>query len=313
MFKKILLSTTGTESCDAAARVAFDMARRYDARLYIINVFGVPSRSFSQTVIDTRTGDEIDLHDDQLDYLKNDLELVYSDQIKECRSYETFLTVGIPHTEILRFARKKEIDLIIMGVRNLSRDTEKTVSRHIVGRTFQGVARSARCPVLSIGRTAASFWGGISNIVFGTDFSKASQEAFKFALKLSKSFKAELNVFHAIDISSDPFEITKNQEEIDDKIRTAREKIRKEYISHMEGFTDYDVDVWEGIPYVEIVKYAREKFADLIVLAHHTKKMASDQAVLGSTVEQVVLRSNAPVISVNHPAREKKDKKETGQ
>jgi len=306
MFNKILLSTTGTPTCDAAARVAFDMAKRYDSKLYIINVFGVPSRSFSQTVIDTRTGDEIDLHDDQLDYLKNDLELVYRDQIKECNSYETFLTVGVPHTEVLRFARQKEIDLIVMGVRDMNKDTKETISRNIVGRTYQGVAQSARCPVLSIGRAAASFWGGISNIVFGTDFSKASVEAFKFALKLSREFQADLNIFHAIDISSDPFEITKNQEEIDDRIREAREKIRNEYLPNLQDIRDYEVDVWEGIPYVEIVKYAREKFADLIILAHHTKKMAPAQAVLGSTVEQVVLRSNAPVISVNHPQREKK-------
>jgi nucleotide-binding universal stress UspA family protein len=56
---------------------------------------------------------------------------------------------------------------------------------------------------------------------------------------------------------------------------------------------------------VEIVKYTRENFGDLIVMAHHTKKMNREEAILGSTVEQVVLRSNAPVISFNHPARQK--------
>lgn len=308
MFKKILFATTGTPSCDAAARVAFDMAKRYHTELFIINVFGVPSRSFSQVITDLRTGKEIDLHDDQLAKIKDELERIYQEQIREYYTpHEIVLTDGIPHTEILRAARKNEIDLIVMGARTETQENIGTVNRHIVGRTLQSVARSARCPVLIIGRAAASFWGGISNIVFCTDFSKGSSQAFEFAFNLTKMFNASLHFFHAIDISSGPFEFTKNQEVIEDRIREIREMIRKRYISKMEGYNDYEIDVWEGIPYVEIVKYARESFADLIVMAHHTKKMAPpEESVFGSNVEQVVLRSNAPVISVNHPARQKK-------
>ena len=304
MYKKILFATTGTPSCDAAARVAFDMAKRYNTELFTINVFGIPSRSFSQTVIDPGTGDEIDFHDDQLAKVKNKLEEIYQQQIKDYTSCETIITEGIPHTEILRVARKKEIDLIVMGARTSTQENISSVNRQIVGRTLQGVARSARCPVLIIGRAAASFWGGISNIVFGTDFSKASNQAFEFAFNLTKLFNASLHLFHAIDISSGPFKNTENQEMIEDRIREVREMIRKKYLSRMKGYNDYEIDVWEGIPHVEIVKYARENFADLIVMAHHTKKMTLEDAVLGSTVEQVVLRSNAPLISVNHPARQ---------
>ncbi len=305
MFKKILFATTGTPACDAAARVAFDMAKRYSAELTTINVFGIPSRSFSQTVIDIRTGDEVDLHDDQLETVKNELKKTYAKQIKDYTASEIVITVGIPHTEILRLARKKEIDLIIMGARTTAEGHGEFLNRHIVGRTLQGVAKSARCPVLMIGRSAASFWGGISNIIFGTDFSKASDEAFNLAYTLAKTFNGSMHIFHAIDISADPFEITKNQELIEDRIREAREKIRTKYLSKMKGFKDYEIDVWEGIPYVEIVKYTRESFGDLIVMAHHTKKMNREEAILGSTVEQVVLRSNAPVISFNHPTRQK--------
>ena len=81
----------------------------------------------------------------------------------------------------------------------------------------------------------------------------------------------------------------------------ARSLIRSRYINRIEGIKDYETDVWEGIPYVEIVKYAREKFADLIVMSHHTRKIDPEAAMLGTTMEQVVLRSNCPVISVNHP------------
>ena len=52
---------------------------------------------------------------------------------------------------------------------------------------------------------------------------------------------------------------------------------------------------------MEILKFAREKSADLIVMAHHTREIDPEKALLGSTVEQVVLRSACPVASVNRP------------
>ena len=171
------------------------------------------------------------------------------------------------------------------------------------GSTLQAVAKSARCPVLIIGRPAASFWGGFSNVVFGTDFSKAAQSAFLFAFKIAKTLKGSLHLFHAYDISSIHSGKSLGQDEIEEGMHAAREKMRKMYVSKMEGFKDYSIDVWEGIPYVEIVKYAREKYADLIVIAHHTRDPDAEKAILGSTVEQVVLRATCPVASVNRPDR----------
>ena len=299
MFKKILFATTGTPSCDAAARVAFDMARRYDAGLLAIHVFGIPARSYSQTVTDIRTGREIDLHEDDLKKIKEELVNTYAKQIEGYKACDFEVMAGIPHTEILRLARKQDVDLIVMGAR--TNPEESSNNRHLVGRTLQEVARTARCPVLIIGRAAASFWGGITRIVLGTDFSKASDSAVMFALRLARAFDCCLHIFHAIDITPGPFEITRNQNEIEDRIREARESIRKKYVSRLGDFKNYEIDVWEGTPYVEIVKFAREKYADLIVMAHHTRRVDPDKAVMGSTVEQVALRSNSPVISVNHP------------
>jgi nucleotide-binding universal stress UspA family protein len=69
----------------------------------------------------------------------------------------------------------------------------------------------------------------------------------------------------------------------------------------MNGYDNFEIEVREGIPYVEILKFAREKTRDLIVMAQHTREVDPEKAVLGSTVEQVVLRSACPVASVNHP------------
>ena len=71
------------------------------------------------------------------------------------------------------------------------------------------------------------------------------------------------------------------QPEIEERIEAARQKIDTKYLSKLKGFDNYDVDIWEGTPYVEILKFAREKQADLIVMAHHTREIDPELALLG--------------------------------
>ncbi len=58
MFKKILFATTASPACDNAAKVAFDLEMKWDAKLCVFHVLGVPSRGFSSFVTDVRTGED---------------------------------------------------------------------------------------------------------------------------------------------------------------------------------------------------------------------------------------------------------------
>jgi nucleotide-binding universal stress UspA family protein len=194
-----------------------------------------------------------------------------------------------------------DVDLIIMGSTTREENEGSYSYKNVAGGTLQAVAKSARCPVLVIGRPAASFWGGFSNIVFGTDFSKASEFAFQFALKIARELGCSLHLFHAHDISAIHSGRMMAQDDIEDNMREARDKMKKIYVPKIKDFHDYEIEVWEGIPYVEIVKYAREKYADLIIMAHHTRAPTPETAAFGSTLEQVVLRATCPVASVNRP------------
>ena len=301
MFKKILFTITNSPSSDKASIAAFEIAKRYNAKLTILNICGIPTRAFSQIVKDDVSGKEINYNEEYAKKLIKQIEENYKYQLKDC-NYKVKIKTGLPHREILREIREENFDLIIMGTRE-EKDRLSAFKRNSTGSTMQAVSKVSKSPVLIIGRDCASLWGGFSNIVFGTDFSKASDNAFKFAYKMAKNLKSPLNIFHAIDTLSDNA-FGKNmleQREIDEKIRNARNKIRKKYISKMEadGFKNYDITVWEGVPYVEIVKYTREIHGDLLVMAHHTKETNPEKAILGSTVEQVVLRVNCPVISLS--------------
>ena len=125
--------------------------------------------------------------------------------------------------------------------------------------------------------------------------------AFLFAVKIAREIGCKVHLFHALDLSSAYTGRTPEQDEIERRIAEAKKKMSDLYASKMEGIDVFDIEVWEGIPYVEILKFAREKSADLIIMAHHAKEVDPETAPLGSTVEQVVLRSTCPVASVNHP------------
>jgi nucleotide-binding universal stress UspA family protein len=298
MFKKILFATSATEASDHAARVAFNMAQIYDANLCIFHVLGVPTRGFSQIVMDVKTKEKVEIDDEYISWVEEEIKVHYSKQLKTAKSYNIKVCTGFPHREILREARTSAPDIIVLGG-STGDDEDSVYKKSIVGSTLQRVAKAAPCPLLVVTRPAASFWGGISNVVFGTDFSKASDAAFKFAVNLAKNLGCELHIFHALDISTMHLGRLLTQDEIESQIRESLRRIRGRYIDEIKGIKEYSFDVWEGLPYIEIVKYAREKHADLIVMAHHTQKTSNEDARLGSNIEQVIVRAGCPVISIN--------------
>jgi nucleotide-binding universal stress UspA family protein len=298
MFKKILFATSATPASDHAARVAFNMSRAYNAQLNIFHVLGVPSRGFSQVVVDVKTKDKVDVDEDYLFGVTEEIKAYYAKYLDKGLEHTIDTAVGYPAREILRQAKLAQPDLIILG--GSTGEKQDSVYKKVsAGSTLQKVAKSAPCPVMAITRPAASFWGGMSNILFGTDFSKTSDKAFDFAVKLAKAMDCELHVFHALDITGLQSGKLIDQDEIEQKIREALRKIRARYEPRLKELKNYSMDVWEGIPFIEIVKYARDKHADLIVMAHHSKRLADEQNRLGGNVEQVIVRAGCPVLSVN--------------
>lgn len=299
MFKKILFATSASPACDNAAKVSFDLAQKNNAKLFALHVLGVPSRGFSNTVTDLRSGEEETVDADYRDWVMEELTTTYSAQLADYENTALELAVGVPATEILRFARKEGVDLIVMGANTRDDDPESARSRSIVGRTMEKVARLAKCPVLIVNRPCTTCWKLFSNIVYCTDFSAAADNAFEFARTTAEQIGAKLNIFHAFDMSNSKMGLFPSQTDIERQLETAQKKIDERYVSKLKDYDNYDVEIWEGTPYVEILKFAREKQADLIIMAHHTAEVPAEDAELGSTIEQVVVRSACPVASVS--------------
>jgi len=301
MFKKILFATTASPSCDNAAKVAFDLELKWDARLIVFHVLGVPSRGFSPFVKDFRTGETEQPDPDYNAWVQEEMKNTYATLLETSENSVLETAVGVPYREILRKARQEDVDLIIMGAHTRQEDVAAARYRDVVGSTMQKVAKAARCPVVIISRPCTTCWKLFSNILICTDFSRAADSAFLWAAKLARTVGARLHIFHAVEIASGNLAKPVGQEVIEERIAEARKKIERTCLPKLKDYDNYGIEIWEGVPYVEILKFAREKQADLIVMAHHAREVDPDEAELGSTVEQVVLRASCPVASVNHP------------
>jgi len=299
MFKNILFATTGKPDCDDAASYAFDMAMKYNAKLFLFHVHGTPSRGYSHYVIDAKTGEK-EVYGEEYDkVIMEEISQTYVDLLDQYGNVQIECIIGSPSTEILRKVKKDKIDLIIMGAHTKTKDAKALRYRNVTGATLQKVAKSARCPLLIISRPLSKNLWDLKNILFGTDFTKSSMPAFRFALKFAKENKCKLHLFHSVDITSQQFGKIPSQIEVEQKVDEAKAKMQDIYTNEMDGFTDFKTAIWEGIPYMEILKYARENDIDLISMAHHTGSIFKEKEMLGSTIEEVVIRSMCPVASVN--------------
>ena len=105
MFKKILFATSATEASDHAARVAFNIAKNYNATLDIFHVLGVPSRGFSQVVVDVKSKEKVNVDDEYMAWVNEEVTTYYSKYLTDNLKFSINVTVGLPAREILRQAK----------------------------------------------------------------------------------------------------------------------------------------------------------------------------------------------------------------
>ena len=107
MFNKILFATTASPACDNAAKVAFDLELKWDAKLYVFHVLGIPSRGYSPFVTDVRTGEITEPDPDYVDWVKEEMKNTYGTLLEDSENSVIEAAVGVPYREILRKARRK--------------------------------------------------------------------------------------------------------------------------------------------------------------------------------------------------------------
>ena len=154
-----------------------------------------------------------------------------------------------------------------------------------------------------------------TKILVPVDFSPCSEEAFRVAVTLAKTFQAKLVLLHVIDTSAlaafNQLGLLAVPSDASGQKRRLRHHARLNVRRLLESKEAKGVDlkriVLEGGPFVEIAKTARLEKVDLVVMGSYGGRSGNvDKIFFGSTAEKVVRTAGCPVLTVPLPPKPKR-------
>ncbi len=282
----ILFATDFSPGSDAALPYAVSIARRYNSKIYLVNVIAPESPEFVPPVALYSTHELAD------QYAQEQLERI------------SVRLHGIPHYVVLRHGdvwevlseiiQKNDMDLLVMGTHGRS-----GFRKMLMGSLAEEVFRQAPCPVLTIGpkvcvqpRSTVE----LGNILYATDFSHESRTAAAYALSLAQEHEAHLTLLHVIE------NLDGNGSSKPEKAAEALHRLKTLVPAESELWCSPEFVVECGAPVDRILEAADKQQADLIVLgARRASGSFPIEAHLPTgTAQKVVSQSKRPVLTVRH-------------
>jgi nucleotide-binding universal stress UspA family protein len=147
----------------------------------------------------------------------------------------------------------------------------------------------------------------LKKILYPTDFSEYSLAALSYAVRLAQQNDAELFCVHVVEMPQEEYLTSEYMVPLnvphvpEDKVlRNARARMERFIAEKLSGVDRVTSRVLTGIPFIEIIRYAREQSIDLIVIGTHGHS-ALAAMLLGTVAEKVVRKAPCPVLTVRHP------------
>ena len=141
---KILVPTDFSEYSDRALVQGLDIARQYNAKLFLVHVIpgDIYRTVLELTFLEEGARNAINARAEDLthDSMKRQL-----DSKEQAKGIEAVIHVrwGIPYEEILKEEKDEKIDLIVIATLGTS-----AIARYFIGNVARNVLKGSRCPVL---------------------------------------------------------------------------------------------------------------------------------------------------------------------
>jgi len=155
-YNNILFCTDFSEDANIAFLHAIDMAKRHNARLHILHI---PHSSYAYTrhVVDEHVpegaeGGESFYNEEIEKKAEETLKEEYDKRLVDSKNYQYIVKNGSPDIEIIRYAKKNDIDVIVMGTLGKSEQ-----DRIVHGSTVENVSKYAHCHVIAIRNPAKQY------------------------------------------------------------------------------------------------------------------------------------------------------------
>jgi len=146
------------------------------------------------------------------------------------------------------------------------------------------------------------------SILYCSDFSEEAEMAFHHAVDFCQRYGAKLHLLHVLHSGYKYMRHVVDEYVEDNKERTVDEELlaraeadlKARYGDRLEECKQAVFAVRVGVPFVEIVRYAREQEVDFIVMGA-SGSSDLDKQTFGSTVENVARRAHCHVMAIRNP------------
>ena len=140
-----------------------------------------------------------------------------------------------------------------------------------------------------------------TDVLVPVDFSPTSMNAVRVAVGLAEP-DGDITLLHVIDKDFVEDAVAAGMGSSDEITARLREQAEAKFEGALEGFETGAVDVERmvvvGVPFVEILKIARDLDMPLIVMGVHGRTSTAEEILFGSTAEKVLRGTRVPILCV---------------
>jgi nucleotide-binding universal stress UspA family protein len=210
----------------------------------------------------------------------------------------TVVEEGAPVTRILTQAKELGADLIVMGTHGVG-----GFERWVLGSVAEKVLRKAPCPVLTVTKARVEAFppdpGRFCEVLCALDLSDGSQRTLADAVSMAQAAGAHLTLLHVLeDAPQEEAAVVHAGVDLSayraQRCQEARQRLRA---LAKDVCCAHDEIVKTGTPFREILLFAEERGAGLIVVGVHGGRFL-DLLHFGSTAHHVVRGAACPVLTV---------------
>ena len=271
----ILVPLDFSEPSENALEFAVGIANDLKANILLLHTEQMPIASYELEPVAFTIQNNIELNTNLLLDRANKIKEIYP----SIGSINYSVEMGDLKSNITEYIRKKNIDLIVMGI------TEKTstLSKVFFGSNAITISRSAKVPVIIVPNKCR--YSGIKNIAYACDYREHAEGVNDLIeiKNISKIFKALLNVIHII---PEGHLLTDKEVETDTYIESQLDNIKhRSFIFPRKNIV------------AEILDFIQVQKVDLIVL-EQAKHSFFHEIFYPSVTKELAFNSPIPVMTI---------------
>ena len=190
-----------------------------------------------------------------------------------------------PFEALKKLEQKEGIDLVVTATHGRTE-----IERFLLGSFAERVVRTSVVPVLTFRKTETQPAFEPKSVLVPIDFSEQSMGVLSAIRFLASGFGCRFTLLYVEEPRRErvPF-TTRLRELLSDSPKRVEDRFAKLKEDEL-GETDVTLAKREGVPYVEIVRHAKETGADLVLISTH--------GVLGSVAQNVVRDAPCSVLTM---------------